>query len=63
MPEGGALIFKGEFAMTAKEELVELLINLSEDQIEKLFSCLSELSSLLEEAYPPCHQAQTMQNQ
>lgn len=50
-------------AMTAKETLIEFIINLSEEQVEKLFNCLSELSSLLEEASPPYHQEQTLQNQ
>jgi tRNA(Phe) wybutosine-synthesizing methylase Tyw3 len=45
---------KGEFNMSAKEELLDFIANLSEDQVEKLFNHFSELSSSLEESSQPC---------
>lgn len=47
--------------MSAKEELLDFITNLSEDQIEKLFNHFPELSSLLEEASPLCPLEQTLQ--
>lgn len=42
--------------MSAKTELLDFIENLTEEQIEKLFSQLPKLSSLLEESCQPCHQ-------
>ena len=36
--------------MTAKEELLDFIMNLSEAQVEKLFNHFSELSASLEES-------------
>ncbi len=47
--------------MSAKEELLDFIANLSEDQIEMLFNHFSELSSLLEESSLPCPLEQTLQ--
>jgi hypothetical protein len=52
---------KGECYMTAKEELLDFIANLSPDQVEKLLNHFSELSASLEESYLPCHQEQTLQ--
>jgi hypothetical protein len=41
-------------AMTAKEELLDFVVNLSEEQVEKLFNHFSELSSSLEESSQLC---------
>jgi hypothetical protein len=41
-------------AMTAKEELIEFVTNLTDDQVEKLFNHFSELSSSLEGSSQPC---------
>jgi hypothetical protein len=49
--------------MTPKEELIDFVTNLTDEEIEKLFTHLSELSSLLEEASLPCPRGQTLQNQ
>ena len=49
--------------MSAKEELVNYIANLTPEQIEKVFSHFRQLTSLLEESFQPCHQEQTMQNQ
>ena len=48
--------------MTAKEELLDFILNLSEDQVTKLFNRLSELSSLPEEASLLYPLVQTLQN-
>jgi hypothetical protein len=43
-------------AKSAKEELFDFISNLTEEEVEKLVSHFSELSSLLEESslpYPP----------
>ena len=45
---------KGECYMTAKEELLDFVANLTEDQVEKLFNHFSELSASLEESSQPC---------
>jgi hypothetical protein len=52
---------KGECFMTAKEELLNFIANLTDDQVEKLFNHFSELSSSLEESSQPCPQGQTLQ--
>ena len=49
--------------MTATEELIEFIVNLSDDQVTKLFNHFAELSSLLEESSPLYPLAQTLQNQ
>ena len=49
--------------MTAKEELLDFILNLSEEQVTKLFNHLSELSSLPGEASQPYPLEQTLQNQ
>ena len=49
--------------MSAKEELLDFIANLSEEQVEKLFNHFSELSSSLGESSPPYHREQTLQNQ
>lgn len=58
---GGALIFKGEIAMTVQQELFDFIANLTDDQVENLFNRLSELSSSLEESSRPCPPEQTLQ--
>jgi tRNA(Phe) wybutosine-synthesizing methylase Tyw3 len=45
---------KGENNMKAKEELIDFIAKLSEEQIEKLFNRFSELSSSLEGSSLPC---------
>ena len=50
-------------AKTAKEELINFIINLKDEQIEKLFNHFSELPALLEESSPPYPPGQTLQNQ
>ena len=47
---------KGEWKMSATEELLEFISNLSEEQVEKLVSHFSELYASLEgssQLYPP----------
>lgn len=50
-------------AKTAKEELLEFLNSLTEEQVTKLFNHFEELSSLPAESSPPCRQEPTLQNQ
>ena len=38
--------------MSAKEELLEFILNLTDEQVEKLFKYFSESSALPEEPYP-----------
>jgi tRNA(Phe) wybutosine-synthesizing methylase Tyw3 len=52
---------KGECNMTPKEELLDFISNLSEEQVEKLFNHLLELSASLEESSLPCPLEQTLQ--
>ena len=47
--------------MSAKEELLEFILNLTEEQVEKLFNHFSELSSLPEESSPLYPLEQTLQ--
>lgn len=53
---------KGE-PMTAKDELTAFLLNLTDEQVDKLITALPKLTSLLEESSQPCPPAQTSQNQ
>ena len=49
--------------MSAKDELLDFIVNPTEEQVEKLFNHFSELSSLLEESnplYPLEHPLQTV---
>ena len=52
---------KGEWQVTAKEELQSYIADLTEEQIEILFTRLGELTSSLEESSRPYHQEQTLQ--
>lgn len=52
---------KGVNKMSAKEELLSLVSNLTPSQVGKLINRLPELISLLGESYQPCHQEQTEQ--
>ena len=52
---------KGEWKMSAKEELIDFIANLSEEQVEKLVNHFAELSASLEESYPPCPPALPLQ--
>ena len=49
--------------MKSNNELVSYIMSLTEEQVEKLISRLPLLTSLLEEASPPCPPEQTEQNQ
>ena len=63
MPEGWSANPQRSIAMTAKEELLDFILNLTNEQVEKLFNHFSELSSLLEESSPLYPPGQTLQNQ
>ena len=52
---------KGEKYMSAKEELIDFITNLSEEEVEKLFNHFSELSSSLEGSSPLYPLEQTLQ--
>ncbi len=54
---------KGEHKMNANEKLVDYILSLTEEQVDKLINRLPQLTSLLEEASPLCSQEQTEQNQ
>ena len=47
--------------MTAKNELIDFIANLTDDEVEILVNHFSELSSSLGESCLPCHQEQTLQ--
>ena len=51
----------GMTAMTATDELVKYILNLTPEQVEKIVSQLPRLSSLLEEPSLPCLQEQSLQ--
>ena len=55
------IAMKGEWQVTAKEELLSYIADLTEEQIEILFTRLGELTSSLEESSPLYHQEQTLQ--
>lgn len=55
------LICKGEFAMTAKQELLDFIENLTDEQVEKLFNHFSELSASLAGSSLPCPQEHPLQ--
>ena len=52
---------KGEWQVTAKEELLSYIADLTEEQIEILFTRLGELTSSLEESSPLYPREQTLQ--
>jgi hypothetical protein len=52
---------KGEKYMSAKEELIDFITNLSEEEVEKLFTRLEELTSLHEGSSPLYPLEQTLQ--
>ena len=68
-PKGGALIFKGEFAMSAKiekfdlignlsperEEIIQRIMNLSNEQFEQLVTLYSQQLIGSDPAYPAPH--------
>lgn len=47
--------------MSAKEDLIDFIANLSEEEVEKLFNHFSELSSSLEGSSPLYPLEQTLQ--
>ena len=54
---------KGESPMTAVNNLISYISNLTPEQVEKVFNHLPQLISLLEEASQPCPLEQSLQNQ
>lgn len=48
-------------AMTAKEELLSFIENLTDDEVEKLFNLFLEQPSSAEESCPPCLQESPLQ--
>ena len=63
MPQGWSANLQRSIAMSAKEELLEFILNLTDEQVEKLFKYFSESSALPEEPYPLYPLEQTLQTQ
>lgn len=58
---GGMLVIKGVIAMSAKSELIDFILSLTEEQVDKLFTQLPKLSALYGASSETAPQKETSQ--